>query len=47
MTQMFKDINNSNEMRNEFNQHLGGGNTVHGVEFSCEVLTNGTWPQME
>ena len=47
MTQMFKDINNSNDMRTEFNNHLGGSNSVQGVEFSCEVLTNGTWPQME
>ena len=47
MTQMFKDINNSREMQTEFNQHLGGSNSVSGVEFWCEVLTNGTWPQMD
>jgi len=44
MTQMFKDINNSREMQTEFVTHLGGSNSVQGVEFTCEVLTNGTWP---
>lgn len=47
MTQMFKDINNSKDMQNDFKNHLGGTNSVQGVEFTCEVLTNGTWPQMD
>lgn len=47
MTQMFKDINNSREMQTEFVTHLGGSNSLQGVEFTCEVLTHGTWPQME
>ena len=47
MTQMFKDITLSREMQNEFNTHLGGSNSIQGVEFVGEILTNGTWPQME
>ncbi len=44
---MFKDIQLSKTMQSEFLQHLGGANTSLGVDFSTEVLTNGTWPQMD
>ena len=47
MTQMFKDITLSREMQNEFMQHVGSQQQPHAVDFNCEVLTNGTWPQME
>ena len=47
MTQMFKDIISSRETQAELRQHLGGSNSIHGVEFYSEVLTNGTWPHME
>lgn len=44
---MFKDIIQSREMQTEFMQNLGGDSSSLGVEFNCEVLTNGTWPQMD
>jgi hypothetical protein len=43
---MFKDITLSREMQTEFTNHING-NTIAGVEFVAEVLTNGTWPQMD
>ena len=45
MTQMFKDITLSRELQSEFTQHAGSA--ISGVEFVAEILTNGTWPQME
>ena len=46
MTQMFKDISLSREMQSEFTQHLESSYPL-GVDFVAEVLTNGTWPQMD
>ena len=46
MTQMFKDISLSREMQGEFTQHLEASYPL-GVDFVAEVLTNGTWPQMD
>lgn len=47
MTQMFKDMQLSKDMQQEFGQHVQASHRVLGLEFSCEVLTSGTWPLME
>lgn len=47
MSQMFKDMTLSKEMQAEFNAHTTNSNRAIGVDFVPEVLTNGTWPQME
>lgn len=40
MTTMFKDMDNSKVMQNEYKAKYPGTN----VDFTCEVLTNGNWP---
>jgi cullin 3 len=48
MKQMFKDMSLSHETQEEFSRHLAAqNNPLQGIEFQCEILTNGTWPQME
>ena len=48
MKQMFKDMSLSHETQEEFSRHLATqNNPLQGMEFQCEILTDGTWPQME
>lgn len=47
MTQMFKDMELSKVMQQEFGLHISNGGNPLGLEFSCEVLTSGTWPPMD
>jgi len=48
MKQMFKDMQLSKDSQNDFLAHIQSTrNSLAGVDFSAEILTNGTWPQME
>lgn len=44
MVGMMKDITLSQSVLSEFVQTIGGTNTIDGVTFNVEILTNGTWP---
>lgn len=46
MSQMYRDIHLSRDLQVEFGEHLGQ-KQIEGVEFTVQVLTSGTWPQME
>ena len=40
---MFKDIQLSKDLQNDFRKTKGGA-SIKGVEFGVEILTNGNWP---
>lgn len=44
LSQMFTDIQLSKDLNVDFKKKMNGG-VINGVEFSCETLTNGHWPE--
>lgn len=44
MKQMFVDISLSKELQNEFRSTKNNSSVIGEVEFTPEILTNGTWP---
>lgn len=46
ISKMFTDIEMSKELQQKFSQSTQGKQLANntGIEFSAEVLTNGTWP---
>jgi len=48
MKQMFKDMSLSHKTQEDFSKFLTTkSEPLQGVDFKVDVLTNGTWPQME
>ena len=43
MSKMFNDMKLSKEVNLDFHS-TAAGNQNHGVDFTIEILTNGTWP---
>ncbi len=44
MSTMFKDMELSKDLQGEYRRLCGGSDSVDGVVFAAEVLTNGNWP---